>query len=360
MRRTLTKHWFLVGLSVLIPSGLLLGRFGSPDLVSQAVGWIDARVVTATVLFLVAFTLASRKLMKAAKQPGPVAVACMINSVLLPLAAWPLAIQFESPDLRLGLMVAAAVPCTLSAASVWTRQAGGNDAVALLVTLVTNALCFLTTPFWIANAAGVAIDLDPAAMTLRLLLTAVLPMAIGQAVRAAPPLRNFADRFKQPLTNTAQALILTVVFAAAAEGGLQLAGVGDGAASNAKPPTGLSFVLVGLAGVSLHVVALVGGFYGSRVFGIAAVDRAAIAFAGSQKTMPVALLVATSPTMLGADDLLGPGVGAPFVVFPMLMYHTAQLFIDTAAAKYFRKETEDVAEPVTPPAADRDAVVPRT
>ena len=47
------------------------------------------------------------------------------------------------------MIVAATAPCTLASAAVWTRRAGGNDAVAILVTFITNATCFLVTPFWL-------------------------------------------------------------------------------------------------------------------------------------------------------------------------------------------------------------------
>ena len=35
---------------------------------------------------------------------------------------------------QIGLMIAVSTPCTLAGASVWTRKAGGNDAVSLLTT----------------------------------------------------------------------------------------------------------------------------------------------------------------------------------------------------------------------------------
>jgi len=74
------------------------------------------------------------------------------------------------------------------------------------------------------------------------------------------------------------------------------------------------------------------GMQGARRMGFSWADRAAIAFASSQKTLPIGVLVATDPTMFGNPNLLGPGEGIPFAVFPMLMYHASQLFIDTAVA----------------------------
>jgi sodium/bile acid cotransporter 7 len=56
-------------------------------------------------------------------------------------------------------------------------------------------------------------------------------------------------------------------------------------------------------------------------------DVVAAAFAGSQKTLPIGLLVAT--------ELAGKGV--PFVVFPILMYHASQLILDTMIADWFHR-----------------------
>ena len=52
------------------------------------------------------------------------------------------------------LVIAAAVPSTVASAAVWTRRAGGNEIVALIVTVVTNSLCFLVTPLWVLLATG--------------------------------------------------------------------------------------------------------------------------------------------------------------------------------------------------------------
>ena len=57
-------------------------------------------------------------------------------------------------DLAVGLLVAAAAPCTLASAAVWTRRAGGNDAVALMVTIGTNLTCFVVTPLWLLVTTG--------------------------------------------------------------------------------------------------------------------------------------------------------------------------------------------------------------
>ena len=119
------KRWFIIGLLILIPSGFVLGgRFLSDDpgqLVKQA-GTVS-KFLTPLVLFLMSVTLDSRKLWDAIRDPGPVAWASTTNYVLIPLAALGLLSWQQHPDFAAGLMVAASVPCTMAAASVWTRKA---------------------------------------------------------------------------------------------------------------------------------------------------------------------------------------------------------------------------------------------
>ena len=43
-------------------------------------------------------------------------------------------------DVRIGLILVASVPCTLSTAVLWTRLAGGNEATALLTAMGTTCI----------------------------------------------------------------------------------------------------------------------------------------------------------------------------------------------------------------------------
>ena len=84
-------------------------------------------------------------------------------------------------------------------------------------------------------------------------------------------------------------------------------------------------VLVWGTCIGIHTVTLMAGLFGARLLGFRVEDQAAIAFSCSQKTLPIGVLLATDPGMFGGGDY-------PFVVFPMIMYHASQLFIDTLVA----------------------------
>jgi sodium/bile acid cotransporter 7 len=341
----LQKYWFLLTLVVLIPLGLGLGMAapsltdGLPAALGRALD-VYPRAATAVILLLMAFSLESRKIGEAVRSPGPVLWATAISYGLIPLLGWALIGVQTSADFRIGLLIACSVPCTMAAASVWTRKAGGNDAVSLMVTMLTNGACFVATPLWLEWTTGRRLELDSGEMILRLMTAVLLPCVAGQLLRLAPPLRDWATRRKVLIGVVAQALILTLVFGAAYRGGVAIAdsnGTGDGSAQVGPNVGGVwGVAVVWLSAVGIHLAAMAVAWIGSRGLGFTREDAAAVVFAGSQKTLPVGVLIATDPQLMGNPDLLGPGLGVPFAVFPMLMYHASQLFIDTAIADRLR------------------------
>lgn len=325
----LKKHWFLVGLVALVGGGLSVGM-GLPDETlkgledGEGIGAVlsDApRWITRIVLFLMAFSLDSGRLRESMRSPLPVLWASLINSVAIPLAGWGLMCLQGDPSFEVGLMIAASVPCTLAAVSVWTRKAGGNDAISLLTTLLTNTFCFVVTPFWLNLAtrevAGGETDLEIVKMMQRLLYVVLVPTILGQLARQIPAAGRFAVRHKPHIGIAAQGLILVLVFAAAAlKAGPQLrtGGVAVGAIA----------VVWGCC-LGIHLAAMALGGLGARLMGFSREDRIAVLFGSSQKTLPIGVYLATSPE-------IGIAAMFPFAVFPMLMFHATQLFVDTIIA----------------------------
>lgn len=332
----LKRQWFLTTLALLIAAGMLLGARGYADALSSWTEFFSPRMLTSGVVFLMAFSLDSRRLGAAFHAPGPVLLGFGMNFGVVPLFAWALAPLQQTDDFRCGLMIAASVPCTLAAASVMTRRAGGNDAVSLLVTLATNALCFLLTPLWLAISTATKVELDPRRMMLDLLLTVLVPTVCGQLIRQPATIKSFADRHKATINALAQVLIEVTVFTAALRAGRTLYDAGLGAGPIAGSPSAAASALTASAVVIVwgscmlvHLAGLAGGLVLARSFGLRPADRAPVAFAGSQKTLPIGLYISTAPAMFGASH--------PFALFPMLLYHASQLFLDTLIADRLAK-----------------------
>ena len=321
----LARRWFLLGMLILMPGGFWLGiSLGGPriDRIQEQLGPHAATALTALVLFLMSVTLDNRRLRAALTRPAPVLWATTVTYVLIPLAAWPLSRLQLTFDFMIGLLIVSTVPCTMAAASVWTRKAKGNDAVSLLVTLVTNSLCFLVTPLWLtllvpsSGDGGVAIEIDTAALMQKLFVSAVLPITAGQLLRAAPLLAAAADRRKVQLGVVSQLCILLIVAWESVKAGPKVS-AGSGSVGGA-PAVAIALVSC----IALHLAAMGVGYWVARGLRFSPPDRAAVVFASSQKTLPLGVYIAAAFS----------SAGAPLAVIPMLMYHTSQLFIDTAIA----------------------------
>ena len=198
------RQWFLISLFAMIGLG-----FFRPDWFQSLA---DARLlrncIVATVLFIMALPLETASVRNSIRHPLPAAFASLVNVGLLPLLAWLLVQLLSDDDMRRGLLVTAAVPCTLASAAVWTRRAGGDDTVSILVTTITNLTCFLTIPFWLYVTLGSQLSPEDQArlarMPLRLGLLVVAPMMLAQLLRQAKPIGVWATRQKPLLSTFAQ------------------------------------------------------------------------------------------------------------------------------------------------------------
>ncbi len=177
----LARRWFLLLLSAAIGLALLW-----PAGVRVVVERIPDRLVVILSLFLMAWSLPISRLLGTLRQPTAALWALAISYGLLPGLACLLQVLLPREDLRIGLLICASVPCTLSSAVVWTRLAGGNDAAAMLATVLSAATGWLATSFWLTGATRVETALSARAMMGDLLLVLVLPVVGGQLVRLWP------------------------------------------------------------------------------------------------------------------------------------------------------------------------------
>jgi sodium/bile acid cotransporter 7 len=119
-----------------------------------------------------------------------------------------------------------------------------------------------------------------------------------------------------------QVLVLLIVATAAVRAGLELR------RHESWPSAGDVAAMAALCLV-VHAAGLGAGWWGGGLLRLPPEDRIATAIAGSQKTLPVSLLIAASPSVASGD--------APFVIFPLLAYHAIQLVLDTAIADAWRR-----------------------
>lgn len=314
MLQALKRRWFLVLLLLTLIVGIGWARPLAG--ISES---LPRRWIIGSVLLAMALPLRIDAMWATLRRPGPAILATSINLLVVPLLSWCASLVLID-DLALGVIIAAAVPCTLASAAVWTRLAGGNDAVSLLVTMITNLSCFVTTPaliYFFAGRSDSSIDFSDIA--IKLLLLIVLPIFFAQLLRAIPRVGNWATENKSLLSTYAQLGLLTIVFAGAVNSGLKVASLNGKLA----PIAGQILLMMLLVAV-VHTVTWWIGYRVAGGLGMHRTDQLAVAFAGSQKTLMVGLAIALSFGGL--------------TVLPMLAYHIEQLLIDTLLADKFRHE----------------------
>jgi solute carrier family 10 (sodium/bile acid cotransporter), member 7 len=322
MLRFLARRWFLLALVAALAAGIT-----APGATAPLVRWIPSDVVVAATTFVMALPLETAALWNAARRPGPAWLAAGLNMGLAPPLGW-VASRALPTELATGVVLAATVPCTLATAAVWTRRAGGNDAVAFMVTAITNLACFLIVPAWLwllvdaAAQAGIQqAKIDYGQIVVGLILLVVVPIVVAQAMRQWRPIGGWAVRHKNELSYVAQCGVLLMVLIGAVKCGEKIQHASHGAVLTAA-----NVAIVIAAVTAVHGVLLTSGFALAKMLRFSRGDSIAVAFSGSQKTL-----------MVGAYLALAVG---PLAILPMVAYHAVQLVVDTLIADSLRQDTQ--------------------
>ncbi len=267
------------------------------------------RALVIAVMFMMSLTLPAERLRRAAGNVRALGASFAVGYVFLPLACGVLAHTLFAgrPGLQAGLIVLGALPCTLASATVWTRLAGGDDALALTYTVVSNLLSIALVPLYLLLFLGAALPVPALQLFGDLSVVVLAPVAAGQILRLLLGAR--ADRWKPGISIAARGLVLTIVLVAVSKMSAEV---------RAHPVTVAEFAA--LAAV-LHAVALVlGGWLAARL-GRPRAECIAVRFAGSQKTLFIGVFL--------AGEYFPE---APLALLPVTAYHVIQLVIDTAVA----------------------------
>jgi len=341
--KLISRQWFLPALVI----SLVVG-FGLTDWVRPLAQWALLRSsITAGVLFLMGLTLNAQSISRSIRRPGPALLAIGVNVFVVPLLALP-SLWLLSPEMAGGLLVTAIVPSTLASAAVWTRKAGGDDATAMIVSVVTNLACFLVAPLGLWLILGQVADISASDQIFSLAMWVVLPMIVGQAIRHLF-LAVWAAEHQTQLSTLAQIGILVMVcFGSVASAdrlqqspvhsGSKIDSPGASGEQSGRPPLAnggaIELLSAGVIAMGVHCMAFLIAVGLSRRLGHPPATQIAVGISGSQKTLMVGLQIA-----------LDCGVS----VVPMIIYHVGQLMIDTVivqrwASRYSGQLAKTTAE----------------
>lgn len=156
---------------------------------------------------------------RVAKYPRAFALGALCQVVLVPAAAWAVAMAFGlRGELAVGLMILSFCPGGVTSNMI-SKFARGDVALSVTLTAVVSLLSILTVPVFTAIAVrhfmgDAAPDVSVAALAVAMFVITTLPVALGLAMRHLAP--GFAARIEPGLSALAALLFVLIVLAALA------------------------------------------------------------------------------------------------------------------------------------------------
>ena len=302
------RHWFLLAVACVV-----LSAFQWAQLFEVYVRLNPTGGLVMLVMFLNGLTLPTPQFVKSLKRPVQIMIGVGCGYLIVALLGYPASKLLEgfNTDFAVGLLVISAMPTTLSSGIIWTRLAGGNDALALVTTVVSSGISFIAVPAILFITVGKFISLNPAEMIGRLVLVVLLPVVVAQGLRQIKAVSHLASRHKTLLSVIPQILILNVVFTGVVGGVLQMHRRGGHLGFT-------DFLILAAAAAGVHSLAAAACWMTGKALRWDRADRLSLLFSGSQKTLPASLYICAK---------FFPAF--PFATIPCVMYHVFQLIIDS-------------------------------
>jgi BASS family bile acid:Na+ symporter len=261
----------------------------------------------ALIMFGLGLSLTLQDFARLLKHPKAVAVALVLQIIVLPLACYLLIVALNVPPLfAVGLMLLAASPGGVSA-NLFSHLFGGNVAMNISLTAINTVLSIITLPLisnWAISTFAKTGQVVPLQFgkVLEVIAIVLIPVLIGMWVATRQP--GFAARSEKPMK-----IFSAVVLAVVAIGSI----VKEWNALTA------SFSVVGPAVVGFNLISLLAGYYLSRASGLDKPMATAISYEIGIHNSTLAIFVALSV-------LNNLQLALPAAIYSVSMYVTATLF----------------------------------
>jgi len=279
------QQWFLLGL-VLIFICLVLDVSGKFALAGNFLKNRHGSDIVIFLIFIMSGLIIEIEEIKSGIKDIPATfIALFVILIISPGAAVLLSLFPFEKGLIIGLFLVAVMPTTLSSGVVMTREAGGNMAHALFITIVSNTISFISIPFFLSLLLAFSfesqnVQIDQVAIVVRLFALVVVPLAIGLTFKSF--FLKTGTKIKKRIQVVNQILVLGIVFMAAS-------GTKDLSCNNFKQ----LFVIVLIVTV-FHLILLLFSFSGTKLFKIGRGRYESVLFMGSQKTLPLCVIIQIS------------------------------------------------------------------
>jgi len=320
MSLLIRKHWFIVGLLGVVALAGLRPEWGAAGGVLKT-EWSSTLGIM-LIFFLQGWVLPveqlKRGLLSWRLHLGIQAGIFLAMPLLCCLIAWPLKGLLPQP-LWVGMLFLGVLPSTISSAIIYTSEAGGNAAIALVNTTLSNLGGIIITPLWLLILLKTGgLEMQPIVPTLiQVSKLILLPLLAGQLSRLVS--HSLADRSKSRVGKANSLIILFIIYASLSDSVLSGAWSGQSKA--------LISYTVGLA-VALLLMAHLMVFAAIKWGSFSHEECPAILFCITQKTLAAGVPMAKS--VFGLHPMLG------LILLPVLVYHPLQLLVGAFWIHHFK------------------------
>jgi len=333
-------NFLVCGFCLALTFGLSVPAAGKALASVTVSGWGVFQTMCVVVIFIISgATLKTEEIAEALKSGrGALAYGWVAILGVTPLLGF---IQVQLPykplEFRYGLALFCCVPTTLTSGVTLVRNAKGNVALALMLTVTTNLIGVFTVPFYFnavvstgpsLGATGATSGMTSNALKLlvKLIFTILIPICAGKIARETfPSVARFATKYKAELTLANNSCLIVIVWMSISGSAKQLIDTNAG-----------TIFAVIFAAILIHVVFLAINFAVTHALGLSGPERVASVMMSSQKTLPVAMTVIA---YLPEDTFGSKGL----IAIPCIVCHITQLFMDAPLATRLAKLADERA-----------------
>ncbi len=206
----------------------------------------------------------------------------MVILIISPAAALLFSCLPLETGVAIGLFLVAVMPTTLSSGVVMTGTAGGNMAHALFLTITSNFIGIFSIPFilsWLLlfldQSKNLAID--QGAMIIKLTVLVLVPLIIGIYTKSFVFKIIHPDKSRLQIVN--QCMVIGMVFISFAGAKQVLIG------------KGMAILYIIVLVIVFHLILLGSSFLLIKIFSIKKGSYESVIFMGSQKTLPLSIMI---------------------------------------------------------------------
>ncbi|HHQ6582343.1 TPA: ketopantoate/pantoate/pantothenate transporter PanS [Serratia fonticola] len=202
------------------------------------------------IMFAMGVTLRLDDFKRVLSRPGPVAAGIFLHYLIMPLAAWLLAMLFRMPpDLSAGMVLVGSV-ASGTASNMMIYLAKGDVALSVTISAVSTLVGVFATPLLTRLYVDAEISVDIMGMLFSILQIVVIPIGLGLIVHHS--FTKTVKRVEPYLPALSMVCIVAIISAVVAGSQSHIASVG--------------FVVI-IAVILHNGIGLLGGYWGGKMLG---------------------------------------------------------------------------------------------